>query len=275
MATSSRVLAALGALGLTGVLGDALGAFSGGGAPAAVGLAVAGSGIAAAIGGPTPAAIGLGATGALAYAALRPSLPIAAAALLAALVYGARAVRARDAAAAIVHLALAALAGAAAAFVVLRFAGGDPMVRAVAIAVATLLVSAPFALHVEDPRVVSLARLARHTRGPARMRLLRAAALRRRSIEGPLPLARTDRRRMERAFATVARLAESRIEAGVMDARVIDRALAAHVGALTRWTRALRARWMNGEAMAAGDGELAAATESVAAEAAALDELTG
>lgn len=271
----ARVLAGLGALGLAAVLTDAVRPLVGAGVGSSMVLAVGGSVIAAALGGATPAAVGLGASGALAYVALRPSLPLAAAALLAMLAYGARAVRARDAAAAVVHLALASLAGAASAWVLLRHGGADPITRSAAVVVATLLVSAPFALHVEDPRVVLLARLARSARGPARARLLRAAALRRRSIEGALPLARTDRRRMERAFDAIARLAEARIELGVADARALDRALAAHVGALARWTRAVRARWTSVQALSAGSVELAGATDAATAEAAALDELAG
>jgi hypothetical protein len=104
---------------------------------------------------------------------------------------------------------------------------------------------------------------------------LRAAALRRRAIEGPLPLAPTDRRRVERAFATIWRLAEARLDAGAFDAGAIDRALALQVGALARWLRAVRARWIGAEAIAADAGELVALTEHTAAEAAALDELAG
>ena len=90
-----------------------------------------------------------------------------------------------------------------------------------------------------------------------------------------MPLARTDRRRMERAFDTIARLAEARLEAGAADARALDRALAAQVAGLTRWTRALRTRFASVEALGAGGAELLAATDAATAEAAVLDELSG
>lgn len=270
----ARALAPIAVLGLSFVVAEGLRAMPSG--LSAVGLALFGAALAPMISGaPTPLAIGMGALGALAWAVLRPIAPIPAGAALVVCLYAARAVRARDAASVVLQLAVAAIGGAAATWVVLRYGASAPLVRGVAIGVAALLASAPFALAVEHPRVHALLSLARRTRGPARLRLLRAAALQRRVLEGAFPIARSERRRLDRALRTVLRLAEARAEAGALDLAALDRALAVHVAALARLTRALRARWASTEALAGDHArELAAAGDRVAAEAAALDELS-
>lgn len=269
----ARALAPIAVLGISLVVAEGLRAMPSG--LAAVGLAIFGAALAPMLAGaPTPLAVGLGALGALAWASLRPLAPIPAGAVLVVALYAARAVRARDAASVVTQLALAAAAGAAATWVVLRYGDAEPMVRAVALTMAALLASAPFALTVPHPRVHALLSLAARTRGPARLRLLRAAALARRAHDDAFPIATSERRRLERAFRTVRRLAEARAEAGALDLAAMDRAIGAHVSALTRLTRALRARWSSSEALAGHDArDLTAASDRVAAEAAALDEL--
>ncbi|WP_053235482.1 hypothetical protein [Sandaracinus amylolyticus] len=266
-------LVSIGVLGLTLLVAETLRAMPAG--PAALGLALFGAALAPMISGaPTPLAVGLGAIAALAWAWLRPVAPIAAGAVVAAMIYASRALRSRDVAAVITHLAIAAIGGASATWVLARFGDGDAWVRVIAITTAMLLVSLPFALHAEDARVSALVSLARRSRGPARWRLLRAAALQRRAIENAFPLARDERRRIERALRTVHRLGEARADAGVADLVAIDRALGAHVAGIARLMRALRARWACGEAIDGGDArELDAARERAAAEAAALEEL--
>jgi hypothetical protein len=266
-----RALAGVAMLALSIALAEGVRALPSG--IAAVAVVVVGAVVAPlASGAATPLAIGTGALGALAYAALRPALPIPAGAILVTLVLAGRAVRARDAAAVVTQLGLAALGGAAATWVLLRWGGPASEVRAVAVVVATLLVSAPFAVHAEDPRVHALLVLARSARGPLRARLLRAAALRRRAVEPGVPLERAERRRVERAFRVVARLAEARLESGVTDLDALDRALDASLASIARHQRALRARWSRWTTLGIPD-ELAHDTERAAAETAALDTL--
>lgn len=269
----ARTLAPLAVLGISLVVAEGLRAMPPG--PAVVGLAIFGAALAPMLcGAPTPLAIGLGALAALAWVMLRPLAPIPAGALFVMLLYAARALRARDAARAVVQLAVAAGSGAAASWLLLRYGDREPVLHGVAIGMAALLAAAPFTLRVEHPRVSALLPLARRARGPARARLLRAAALQRRAVEGAFPIARAERRRLDRAFHTVLRLAEARTEAGATDLASIDRALSAHVVAVARLTRALRARWASIEALAGHDAsDVTAAGERVAAEAAALDEL--
>jgi hypothetical protein len=270
-----RALAAIAMLGLSALFAEGLRSLPTGLASIALALLTAAIavGIAAS---PSPLAIGMGALGALAYAALRPSVPIVAAAVLALSVGTARAMRARDLARIVTQLAVATTSGAAAAWVVLRFEGADLGTRTVALAVAALVASAPFAMQVEDPRTHALLRLAASARGPLRVRLLRAAALRRRTIDGPMPVGRSERGALERAFRTVARLGEARAEAGAVEHPAIDRALGANVDAIARLSRALRSRWISGEAIAGHEAkDVAAAGDRVAAEAAALDEIGG
>lgn len=275
----ARALATIAVLGVTLLVAETLRAMPAG--LAALGLAVFGAALAPMLcGAPSPLAVGLGALGALAWALLRPSLPIPAGALLFVMLFAARALRARDAASVVLQLAVAAIAGASATWIVLRYAsiaapgGSEPIVRAVAIGVAALIAAAPFALAARSPRVAALLSLARRTRGPARARLLRAAALEERTIESAFPIARAERRRLERALRTVTRLAEARAEAGAVDLAAIDRALAAHVDGVARLARALRARWASGEGLRGAEArEVIAASERLAAEAAALDEL--
>jgi hypothetical protein len=269
----ARLTVAAAVLAISLVIAETLRAMPSG--LAAVGLVLFGAVVAPAIVvAPSPLAVGLGAVAALAYTALRPAAPIPAIAIFVTMLFAARALRARTAAAVVLQLAVAALGAITAGRVLLQFHDASSAVRLVAIGVAALLVSVPLLLAVEESRVGALLAAARRTRGTARMQLLRAAALRRRLASAELAMGKQDALRIDRAFDTVLRLGEARAGSRAIDLVAVDRALAAHVTALARLMRALRARWASGEAIAAhGAHDLAAAGERVLAEAAALDEL--
>lgn len=238
----------------------------------AVLLVALGAVVAAIASTPSPMSIGLGALAAVAYGALRPQLPIAAWAVFALLVLAGRGLRARGSAAMILHGALAMLGGALAMWISLLYVDGDVATRIAALVVGALLLGMPLLVPVDDPMTASMLALAGRSRGPSRMRLLRAVALARRA-ERSEDASRGDRRMLASVFTAVHRAA---VRAERRSSRELDAALSDQLGAISRFLRALGQR---GDATVGletrGDTSLAIAREAVEVEARTLRELAG
>ncbi len=233
-------------------------------------LVVLGAVVACVASAPSPMSIGLGALAAVAYGALRPQMPIAAWALFALLVLLGRGVRARGTWAWMIHTAVSLLGGACAMWVTLSYAESDVAARVAAVVVAALMMAMPLFVPVDDTQTASLLALARRSRGPARGRLLRAAAVSRR-LERAEELTHGDRRVLSGAFAAMHRAA---LRAERRSSKELEGALADQLVAVTRFVRALDQR---GDATVGletrGDAGLAIAREAVETEARALREL--
>lgn len=104
-------------------------------------------------------------------------------------------------------------------------AAADPMMRIAALLSATLLLSLPYALNVDDTIAATLRRLAAQERSLHRLRLLRAVVLRRRLIALAADLDASLLRPFESAFRGVLELAMARIEARPEAARYLDERL--------------------------------------------------
>lgn len=236
----------------------------------AVLLVVLGAVVACVASAPSPMSIGLGAVAALAYGALRPQMPIAAWAVFALLVLLGRGVRARGTWAWMIHTALSLLGGAVAMWVTLSYAESDVAARVAAVVVATLMTAMPLFVPVDDTETASLLALARRSRGPARARLLRAAATSRR-LDRSEELTPADRRMISGAFAAMHRAA---LRAERRSSKELDGAMSDQLAAVTRFVRAVEQR---GDATVGletrGDVQLAMAREAVETEARVLREL--
>ncbi len=227
-------------------------------APASI---AAGAAVAAVAGGaPGALALTAGALGALAHHLLAGASPALAGAAFVSFALAPRALRARSPSMRAAHVAAAALGGAAAALVALRY-GGDASsaVRAAAVVVAGMLAAASLALPADDVVAHALAAAARELPGATGDRLLRAALLRRRAAESPAveSLAEATAGRVEQAWRALAEAAAQRAAAGGAVADVLDRRIEQHVEGLERIHAAADERF----ARAAGlsDGRLAAA----------------
>lgn len=236
----------------------------------AVLLVVLGAVVACVASAPSPMSVGLGAFAALSYGAVRPQMPIVAWALFAMLVLLGRGVRARGTWAWMIHTAVSLLGGAVAMWVTLSYADSDVAARVAAAVVAALMMAMPLFVPVDDARTASLLALARRSRGPARGRLLRAAAVSRR-LDRSDELTRADRKLLTSAFAAMHRAA---LRAERRASRDLDGALSDQLVAVTRFLRAVEQR---GDATLGletrGDVRLALAREAVETEARVLREL--
>jgi hypothetical protein len=139
-------------------------------------------------------------------------------------------------------MALAVAGGVASLWLVGTYLLDEPAVRAVSVAVAALLASAPWLLPAEDPLVRALGAMARRNRGTTRWRLERAAALRRDVEERRRDLPVKEMRRMDDVFKSLIRLGQVRANAGDDDANALDGAIAEHLSALEEGLRAIKAR---------------------------------
>lgn len=211
-------------------------------------------------------AVAMGASGALAYEAARPYLPLVASGLLLAFVFGTRAMRSKSWRELAFHVGVAFVGGVAASWVAHAHRGVEVTLWLVAITVAALLASIPWLLPADPARGFALRRLAARSRGPLRIRLLRAVAVHGRLGEAELP--RRLQRRIDRAFDEVARRAEHRLE----HPNASDAALIEGVDQLARVERAARARTELLDGLER-TSELASDSDELEAEVAALSEV--
>lgn len=221
-----------------------------------------------------PMAIASGALAAVAWVALRPFGAAFAGAAFVALVLCARTVRVLGAPERLAHWGLSVAGGALGAATLAHFEpGGGLLVRAASFVVAAALVALPFAVTSEHPETHALLGLARRSRGPARQRLLRAVALRRRADRASLSLAPRDRRALRRAFGSLVHVAGSLAEARAGSAALSD-ALAARVRTIGRAIRATLRLEAERERLAAGaDVAVSIAAEDAEETTRALREL--
>lgn len=178
--------------------------------PSALLLVALGLLLAAASSAPSALSLTGGALGAFAFGLLTPLSPALAGSALTALAFAERTSRVRRRSARALHLGLAlgggALAGAASA----HFAASPLSLRAVAVLVSTVLVALPLLVDADDPLAHALDGAADEIQGPAQASL-RAGAELRRSIDGQ-PLDRRTEAQVEGAWATLLRLAETRVK---------------------------------------------------------------
>ena len=220
----------------------------------------------------TPLSVGLGALSAVTYVALRPHSALVAGAGFIVLVWSARAVRARGPAAMFLHGALAALGGVLATWLCVRF-GAEGWAKQIAAAVVcALMLSLPLLIEVDAPRTSALLSLARKSRGPQRMGLLRAAALSRR-IESSTDARQTDRSLLHDVLSGIIRASERNAHRASAELGLV---LRQQLDAVARMLRALERR---GDAHLGletkCDTGLEQAREAVELEASALRELAG
>ncbi len=218
----------------------------------------------------TPLSIGLGALSAVVYVALRPHSALLAGAGFIVLVWGARAVRARGPAAAALHMALAALSGVLATWLSLHFGAADAAKQVAAAVVGATMLGLPLMVEVDAPRTAALLSLARKSRGPQRARLLRAAALSRRT-EASTDASHADRSLLRAVLSGVIRTSERNARRASTE---LGFALRQQLDAVAMLLRALESR---GDAHLGletkSDVGLSSAREAVELEAKTLREL--
>lgn len=202
---------------------------------AALGLGI---GLAVVLGGrPSAAAVTAGAAGALAFVALAPSsLGLAGGACLA-LASAPRAARARRPSHVGALVSLAFLGGGLASGVLLRFAEAEPSARLASGLVAAVLGGGLVLFPVHDVLGARLTGRAAGERGPLRLQLLRAVAVRRRWERARGGLDRSTRRSVDRAFHTLVE-ALSRLDASPRARSAAEQRIRTYVAQLTRATRA-------------------------------------
>jgi hypothetical protein len=193
-----------------------------------------------------PVALATGALAALAWALVRPLAPSLAGAALVTLVLAGRTLRVLAAPAQLLHVGLGVASGGLSAWATHTWLGGGlgwaalfrlGLTELAALTVAALVLGLPFLIDAERPEVHALVSLARRSRGPARMRLLRAVALARRS-EGLVVLEPAERRVLRRALGELASVAERLVDAGARGPSLAA-AVTPRVAALGRAVRAL------------------------------------
>lgn len=190
--------------------------------------------------GPIPLAGG--ALAALAWWLLRPIAPHLAGAALVVLALAGRTARIATGPGQLLHLATSAVGGGLAAWTTSRWwpplgFGSVGLTELAALVLATLVVGLPFLLDAETPEVHALLALARRSRGPSRIRLLRAVALARRS-ESLISLAPAERRALRETIRELAAVIERLTERGARSASLAA-AVGPRLGALGRAVRAL------------------------------------
>jgi hypothetical protein len=195
-------------------------------------LALAATGI------PSALAVASGALGAFASGVVAGAGPALAGALLVTLCFAERTLRVRDNKARLLHLGLAAAAGALAAWLSTRYAGADMIVRAVVVVVAAVLTAVPLAVPADDPVAFALDDIAKDVAEPAKASLAAGAELRR-SVDESL-LDRESARDARQAWKNLVRLAQARarLERPRRGAdavvRRLDQRIGEHVASLTK-----------------------------------------
>jgi hypothetical protein len=202
----------------------------------AVLLAIAASGL------PSALAVASGALGAFASGAVALAAPALAGALLLALAFGERTLRVREPNQRLVHLGIAAGAGALAGFLSMRYAGADLVVRGVVVVVAAVLSCLPLLVAADEPVAYALDDLARDLPDPSRAALVSGAELRRTVDESLLD--RESAKDARDAWKNLLRLGEARARlertrpksAARAEAvvRKLDQRISDHVAALTK-----------------------------------------
>jgi hypothetical protein len=214
-------------------------------------------------------AVAFGASGALAYEAARPYVPLVASGLLLAFVFGTRAMRSKSWRELLLHVAVAFAGGVGASWVARANAGLEVTLWMTAVVVAALLASVPWIVPSDAPRTFALRRLAWRAKGPLRWRILRAVVVHRRL--GDAELAPRLRRRVERSFDDVILRCERRFDRRASDP--MDASVSSAVAQLTRVARAAASRELLLEGLDKTGSELAADSDALEAEVAALSEL--
>jgi hypothetical protein len=192
----------------------------------------------AATGLPSALAVAAGALGAFASGVVAGAGPALAGALLVTLCFAERTLRIRDNKARLLHLGLAAGAGALAAWLSARYAPADMLVRVVVVVVAAVLTALPLAVPADDPVAFALDDVARDVAEPAKASLAAGAELRRTVDESLLD--RESARDARQAWQNLVRLAQARARLEKprrgTDAvlRRLDQRIGEHVESLTK-----------------------------------------
>lgn len=226
-------------------------------------------------------AVAAGALAALALVALGPSSVALGGGAFVLLASAPRALRIEGRRALGAHGALAFVGGALAATVGARYgADASLAVRAASLVVAGLIAALPLAVTAEDPIAHALASVAAELTGDVSAALSRAAALRRRTVDGEVlrQLPEETLARIDAGWKSLQRTAIRRAALGAelaAGAAVIDRRIAAHVDVLERIHAAASERLAR--TLGLEDPGLAAAKlerEGIEAEVRALAEIT-
>lgn len=200
----------------------------------------------AASGAPSVASAAAGALGAFASAVLAVASPAAAGAALVALAFAERTTRVRAQSAKLLHVGVAIGAGGLAGSLTSTYGAASPAVRAVAVAVAAVLVALPLLVEADDPVAHALDGIAARVSEPARARLREGAELRRTAEEALLDGASAGD--VRRTWGSLLRLAEARERLESVRSRpegkkpshaatvsaMVDRRIEEHVSILTR-----------------------------------------
>jgi hypothetical protein len=182
-----------------------LGMLGGSGALVGLGVLLA----AAASEGVSSLAIACGAVGALAGSVLGTVSPAIGGAALVGLAYAERTSRVRGGRGRLSHVAASVVAGGAAGALVASYAGASPVVRGVAIVVASVLVAIPMLIEADDAIALRLDLAADEVSEPAKTWLKEGAEIRRESRDTPLDLAAAIV--ADKAWRALQRLAEARV----------------------------------------------------------------
>lgn len=180
----------------------------------------------------TPLALVLGAMGALTQVLLWPHSTILAGGAMFVCLYGTRALRAVGGWSwSAAHILTAMVGGATATWLAAHNGTAPPSSWLVSLVVASLLASAPWAFRADDVVALSLEALALRSSGTTKLRLERAAALRRK-LMAQVGVSKAERKRLARVFENILRLGETRIRVGVAGGASLDETIAEHLAAL-------------------------------------------
>lgn len=209
-----------------------------------------------------PMALASGALAAVAWTLLRPVAPALAGAALVTLVLAARATRVLLVPHRVLHGALSISGGGIAGWTLAHFAGHGALAFAAqpmaATVVSAMALGLPLWIGCEDPDGHALLALARRSRGPARARLLRAVALRRRAMSR-MSLRADERRILRRAFRELTTHGERLVERGTPAAAMLE-VLSTRLATLQRAVRALAAVEVEEQKLEAGTSDAAERT---------------
>ena len=194
---------------------------------------------------PSALAVAGGALAALASGTVGNAAPALAGALLLALCFGERTLRVRERNSQVLHIGLAAAAGALGGFLSARYAGADVLVRGVVVIVAAVLSALPLLVVADDPVAFALADIGRDVSDPAKSSLVAGADLRR-SVDESL-LDRESADDAKKAWQNLLRLAQARARLERTSRRPdavvrrLDQRIADHVESLTKMYTAVDA----------------------------------
>jgi len=189
------------------------------------------------LGSASPSAVAFGAMAGLGYALAAPFSLALAAGVLFSLAFAPRAMRARSTLGRWAVVSLALLLGGLGSSISVSYANQGTWVAMSATVVGALLAALPLLIAVDDTTTYGLRMLTDSTTGALRQRVLRAVALRRRSTEIADVLSRSARRRFERAWRAVARIAKASASART-SRETLETHLSAYLHALHRALRA-------------------------------------